>query len=34
MNPIFLKIGPIKIYYYGLMYAISFFLGIEIAKYF
>ncbi|MGL6098648.1 MAG: prolipoprotein diacylglyceryl transferase [Fusobacteriaceae bacterium] len=34
MNPVFLEIGPIKIYYYGLMYAISFFLGIEIAKYF
>lgn len=34
MNPIFLEIGPIKIYYYGLMYAISFFLGIEIGKYF
>lgn len=34
MNPVFFKIGPIKIYYYGLMYAISFFLGIEIAKYF
>ncbi|MGL4534792.1 MAG: prolipoprotein diacylglyceryl transferase [Fusobacteriaceae bacterium] len=32
MNPIFLQIGPIKIYYYGLMYAISFFLGSEIAK--
>lgn len=32
MNPIFLQVGPIKIYYYGLMYAISFFLGVEIAK--
>ena len=33
MNPIFLQIGPITIYYYGLMYAISFFLGMEIGKY-
>ncbi len=33
MNPIFLQLGPIKIYYYGLMYAISFFIGIELAKY-
>lgn len=32
MNPIFLSIGKIKITYYGLMYAISFILGIELAK--
>ncbi|MGL6064167.1 MAG: prolipoprotein diacylglyceryl transferase [Fusobacteriaceae bacterium] len=32
MNPIFLQLGPIKIYYYGLMYALSFFIGSELAK--
>ncbi|MGL4392456.1 MAG: prolipoprotein diacylglyceryl transferase [Fusobacteriaceae bacterium] len=32
MNPIFLQIGGIKIYYYGLMYAVAFFLGVELAK--
>ncbi|MGL5123220.1 MAG: prolipoprotein diacylglyceryl transferase [Fusobacteriaceae bacterium] len=32
MNPIFLELGPIKIYYYGLMYALSFFIGCELAK--
>lgn len=32
MNPIFLKIGSIEIHYYGLMYAISFLLGIYLAK--
>lgn len=32
MNPILLSLGKIKITYYGLMYAISFLLGIEIAK--
>lgn len=32
MKPIFLKIGGIKITYYGLCYAISFFLGIELGK--
>ncbi|NME35493.1 MULTISPECIES: prolipoprotein diacylglyceryl transferase [Fusobacterium] len=32
MNPIFISIGKIKITYYGLMYAISFLLGIELGK--
>ncbi|WP_300331879.1 prolipoprotein diacylglyceryl transferase [Fusobacterium sp.] len=32
MNPIFITIGKIKITYYGLMYAISFLLGIELGK--
>ncbi len=32
MNPIFIAIGKVKITYYGLMYAISFLLGIELAK--
>ncbi|MEG0134627.1 MAG: prolipoprotein diacylglyceryl transferase [Cetobacterium sp.] len=34
MNPIFLKIGNFQIGYYGLCYAISFFLGVELAKYY
>ncbi|WP_426711410.1 prolipoprotein diacylglyceryl transferase [Cetobacterium sp. SF1] len=32
MDPIFLKIGSFKIGYYGLCYAISFFIGLELAK--
>ncbi|MDQ9829068.1 prolipoprotein diacylglyceryl transferase, partial [Acinetobacter baumannii] len=32
MNPIFFAIGKIKITYYGMMYAISFLLGIELGK--
>lgn len=32
MNPIFFSIGKLKITYYGLMYAISFILGIELGK--
>lgn len=32
MNPILFSIGKIKITYYGLMYAISFVLGIELGK--
>ena len=32
MNPIFLKLGPVEIRYYGLMYAISFLLSIHIGK--
>lgn len=32
MNPIFLSFGNFHITYYGMMYAISFILGIEIAK--
>ena len=32
MNPVFLKIGPIKLRYYGLMYAIAFFVGISLGK--
>ncbi|MGX6592657.1 prolipoprotein diacylglyceryl transferase [Cetobacterium ceti] len=32
MHPIFLQIGNFKIGYYGLCYAISFFIGIELAK--
>lgn len=32
MNPILFSIGKIKITYYGLMYAISFILGIELGK--
>ena len=30
MNPVFLEIGPIKLRYYGLMYAIAFFVGISL----
>lgn len=33
MHPVFLSIAGFEIRFYGLMYAISFFLGIEIAKY-
>ncbi len=32
MNPVFLKIGPIELHYYGLMYAIAFFVGISLGK--
>ena len=32
MNPIFLKIGPIEIHYYGLMYALAFLMGIYLGK--
>lgn len=32
MNPIFIKLGPIEIRYYGLMYAIAFLVGIHFAK--
>lgn len=32
MDPIFFQIGSIKITYYGLCYAISFFIGIELLK--
>ena len=32
MNPVFLKIGPIELHYYGLMYAIAFFVGINLGK--
>lgn len=32
MNPIFLKIGPLEIRYYGLMYAISFMIAIYFGK--
>ena len=32
MNPIFLKLGPIEIRYYGLMYAIAFLVGIHFVK--
>lgn len=32
MNPIFLEIGSFKIHYYGLMYAIAFFIGTDLAK--
>ena len=32
MHPVFLKIGPISIRYYGLMYAIAFVVGIFLAK--
>ncbi|WP_410207652.1 prolipoprotein diacylglyceryl transferase [Fusobacterium sp.] len=33
MHPVLFSIGGIEIRFYGLMYAISFFIGIEIAKY-
>ena len=32
MNPILFSIGRLKVTYYGLMYAISFILGIELGK--
>lgn len=32
MNPIFLQIGSFKLSYYGLCYAIAFFIGIELLK--
>ena len=32
MNPILFEIGSLKIHYYGLMYAIAFFLGAELGK--
>lgn len=32
MNPIFIKLGPLEIRYYGIMYAISFLIGIHFAK--
>ena len=32
MNPVFLKIGPIELHYYGLMYAIAFFVGSSLGK--
>lgn len=32
MNPVFLKLGPLEIRYYGLMYAISFILALSILK--
>lgn len=32
MNPIFLKIGSFELHYYGLMYALAFIVGINIAK--
>jgi phosphatidylglycerol:prolipoprotein diacylglycerol transferase len=32
MNPVFLRIGNFEIRYYGLMYAIAFFIGTELAK--
>ncbi|MGM0507966.1 MAG: prolipoprotein diacylglyceryl transferase [Fusobacteriota bacterium] len=32
MNPVFLNLGPLEIRYYGLMYAIAFFLGLYLAK--
>ena len=31
MNPIFLEIGPISIRYYGMMYAVAFLVGLQIA---
>lgn len=32
MNPVFLEIFGFKIHYYGLMYAVAFFVGVELAK--
>ncbi|WP_297598942.1 prolipoprotein diacylglyceryl transferase [uncultured Cetobacterium sp.] len=32
MNPIFLQLGSLKISYYGLCYALAFFIGIELLK--
>ncbi len=32
MNPVFLRLGPIEIRYYGLMYALAFLIGIHFAK--
>ncbi len=32
MNPVFLRLGPIEIRYYGLMYALAFLFGIHFAK--
>ncbi len=32
MNPVFFKIGTFEVYYYGLMYAIAFLVGIELVK--
>ncbi len=32
MNPVFLRIGNFEIRYYGLMYALAFFIGTELAK--
>lgn len=32
MNPVFLKIGPIELHYYGLMYAIAFLLVLVLEK--
>ena len=32
MNPVFLKLGPIELHYYGLMYAIAFYVGITLGK--
>lgn len=32
MHPVFLKIGPLEIRYYGMMYAIAFFLGLYLGK--
>lgn len=33
MNPIFFQIGSFKVHYYGLMYAIAFYVGVELAKF-
>lgn len=33
MNPILFQIGSFKVHYYGLMYAIAFYVGVELAKY-
>lgn len=32
MNPVFLRLGPLEIRYYGLMYALAFLIGIHFAK--
>lgn len=32
MNPVFIEIFGFKIHYYGLMYAVAFYIGIELAK--